>query len=303
MFSWIPIHREAIHRILQHRQDQKELLTILSEMDQQGLKVINLQDEGADGQTIPLAEIDPFTFLSTFNRGVTDKNRRDNWAFLKTRWGLKAPVPDDFTGIPVLHNMTSRLFPHYGEREKDHVGHLWQVAALAAGGEIEKVGEGSFNRCLKLECVGLRRLTICLFWINPEKFLPADHKTTDYGKSKGITTEREDYQSYRQWLKEMTAQVGNNYPHVSHEAHLFAIQGKSWGFTKWMGQAIPRFKSFRVERCPRGRIGFSAFDLLQQGSRCPGKADGSWVKWLASKAASSSSPGSALVASACQFCC
>lgn len=227
MFSWIPIHRDAIHRILEHRQNQKELLTILREMEQQGLKVISLQDEGADGQTIPLTEIDPFAFLATFNRGVTDKNRRDNWAFLKTRWGLKAAVPDDFTGIPVLHNMTSRLVPYAKEREKDHVAHLWQVAALAADGGIEKLDEESFNRCLKLVAVGVRRLTICLFWINPEKFLPADHKTTAYGKSKGITTEPEDYQSYRQWLKEMTEQVGSNYPQVSHQAHLFATQNQS----------------------------------------------------------------------------
>ena len=80
MLSWISIHREAIHRILEHRHNQKELLTILREMEQKGLKVISLQDEGADGQTVPLAEIDPFTFLASFNRGVTDKNRRENWS-------------------------------------------------------------------------------------------------------------------------------------------------------------------------------------------------------------------------------
>ena len=107
------------------------------------------------------------------------------------------------------------------------MAHLWQVAALAADGGIEKVDEESFNRCLKLVAVGVRRLTIGLFWINPEKFLPADHKTTAYGKSKGITTEPEDYQSYRQWLKEMTEQVGSNYPQVSHQAHLFATQNQS----------------------------------------------------------------------------
>jgi hypothetical protein len=43
----------------------------------------------------------------------------------------------------------------------------------------------------------------------------------------------------------------------------------SW--SQWMGQALPDFKSFRAEAMPMGRIGFSAFDLLQQGSRCPGK--------------------------------
>ncbi len=74
-------------------------------------------------------------------------------------------------------------------------------------------------------CIG--SLTIGLFWINPEKFLPADHKTTACGKAEGITTEPEDHQSYRQWLKEMTDRVGSNYPEVSHEAHLFVTPKQS----------------------------------------------------------------------------
>ena len=190
MFTWIPIHREAIHRILQYRQNQMELLTILREMEQQDLTVISLWDEGADGQNIPLAEIDPFTFLASFNRGVTDKNRQVNWNFLKMRWGLKALVPDDFMGIPLMFNMNSWFFPYATNREKDHVGHLWQVASLAADGDIEKVDAELFDRCLRLRRVGIASLTIGLFWINPEIFLPADHKTTDYGKAKGITTNR-----------------------------------------------------------------------------------------------------------------
>ena len=243
MFSWIPIHREAIHQILEYRHNEKELLTILREMERQGLTVISLQDEGAGGQTFPLAEIDPLTFLASFNRGVTDKNRRENWNFLKTRWGLKAPVPDDFTGIPILHNMSSWLFPYAGKREKDHVGLLWQVAARAADGDIVKVGEDLLERCLKLKKVGIGSLTMGLFWINPEKFLPADHKTRTYGKANGITTEPEDYQSYRQWLKEMTKQLGNNYPQMSHAAHLLAVQGKSWGFAKWMGLVLDALRA------------------------------------------------------------
>lgn len=227
MFSWIPIHREAIRKIIEYRKNQKELLTILREMKQKGLKVIKLQDEGAKGQSIPLAEIDPFTFLATFNRGLTEENRQENWKYLKARWSLKAPVPDDFKGIPTLFNMRSWLFPWAGNREKDHVDHLWQVATLAAEGGIENVDEALFDQCLKLELVGIVRLTIGFFWINPEKFLPAEAKTTAYGEAKGITTTPDDYQSYRQWLKEMTEQVGNNYPQVSYDAHLFATQNQS----------------------------------------------------------------------------
>jgi len=227
MFSWVPIHREAIHRILEHRQNQKELLTILHEMAQQGLNVINLQDKGADGQAIPLAEIDPFTFLASFNRGVTDENRRKNWRFLKTRWNLKSPIPNDFNGIPTLNNMRCRLMPWAKEREKDHVARLWQIASLAADGSIEQVGADAFDQCLNLPLVGMASLTIGLFWINPEKFLSADSKTTAYGKSRGITTDPKDYQRYRQWLSEMTEKFGSNFPLVSHEAHLFATQSET----------------------------------------------------------------------------
>jgi 5-methylcytosine-specific restriction protein B len=229
MFTWIPIHREAIHRILEHRQNQQELLAILRQMEQQGLKVVSLEDKGADGQTIPLAEIDPFTFLASFNRGVTEENRRKNWSFLKERWGLKSSVPDNFTGIPILNNMRCWLMPWAKDREKDHVERLWQVASSAADGGIEQVGAEVFDQCLNLPLVGMSSLTIGLFWINPDKFFPADSKHTAYGKSKGITTEPEDYQGYRHWLNAMTEKVGSNYPHVSHEAHLYATQQSTSG--------------------------------------------------------------------------
>lgn len=227
MFTWIPIHREAIQRTLEHRHNQQELLTILREMEQQGLTVISLEDEGPDGQTLPLEEIDPFTFLASFNRGVADENRRKNWSYLKERWGLKSGVPDDFTGIPTLNNMRSWLMPWARDRQKDHVERLWQIASLAAHGSIEQVGAEVFDSCLKLPQVRMANLTIGLFWINPEKFLPADHKTTAYGKFKGVTTEPEDYRSYRQWLSEMTERLGSEYPRISHDAHLFATQSQT----------------------------------------------------------------------------
>jgi len=251
VFSWIAIHREAIRKILEYRKDEKELLTILREMEQKGLKVINLQDKDASGQTIPLAEIDPFTFLASFNRGVTEENRRENWKFLKARWSLKAPVPDDFIGIPTLFNMTSRLIPWAKDKEENHVAQLWQVAGLAAEGGVENIDEELFNRCLKLKCVGIVRLTIGFFWINPAKFLPAEPKTTAYGKAKGITTKPEDYLSYRQWMKEMTEQLGSNYPQTSHAAHLFATQSSNWHFAKWMGPVLDALRALGGSGTPK----------------------------------------------------
>jgi 5-methylcytosine-specific restriction enzyme B len=227
MFTWIPIHRDAIHRILEYRGKEKELLTVLREMEKKGLKVISLQDEDQNQQKFPLAVIDPFTFLASFNRGITDENRKENWRFLKARWNLNAAVPEDFTGIPVLHNMSSWLFPYASKRQSDHTELLWQLAWVAADGDIGQVGEDLFNRCVNLNKVSISNLTIGIFWINPHKFLPADNKTSAYGEAKGIPTKPEDYKSYQRWLNEMTDQVGSNYPQVSHEAHLFSTRNQS----------------------------------------------------------------------------
>src|ERR1051326_3964427 len=235
MFSWVPIHKEAIHKILAHQNEQEALIAVLREMKQSGLKVISLEDKDANDKTVPLSEVDPFTFLATFNRGITEENRRENWNFLKTRWKLQSPVPEDFKGIPVMFNMNSWFFPWAKDKSKSHIQELWAIAGQAVKGGADQVDGDLFNRCAGLPLVNPNRLTIGLFWLNPEKFLPADNKTMEHSKAKGVKTDPTDYQSYLQWLKEMTERFGDNYPEISHAAHFFAIQGKNWGFTKWMG--------------------------------------------------------------------
>ncbi len=228
-YSWIPIHQEAIHRILPYRENQEGLLTILREMKDVGLKVISLKDKDSQGNTVSLVEIDPFTFLASFNRGVTEKNRQDNWAFLKKRWTLQSSVPSDFTGIPVLHNLCSWLFPYAAERDSTHVSHLWQIASQAVDGDIETINRQLFDACLKLPRVAIGGLTIGMFWINPGKFLPADHKTKAYAMAKGVDVEPKDYQSYCQWIDRMSQSLGQGYPQISHAAHLFATAGQGPG--------------------------------------------------------------------------
>ena len=72
------------------------------------------------------------------------------------------------------------------------------------------------------------------FWINPDDYLPADAKTVRYGKAKGVATQPEDFASYRQWLEDMRAVLGSDYPGLSHEAHLFATSGEPFTIsTSW----------------------------------------------------------------------
>src|SRR5579884_779228 len=105
MFSWIPIHIEAAQKLL--KLDGTQLIGALRAMESQGLTVISLEDRNASGESMPLTEVDPFTFFASFNRGITDRKRQDNWAFLKQHWDLSADVPADFTGIPTVFNRAS----------------------------------------------------------------------------------------------------------------------------------------------------------------------------------------------------
>ncbi|HXK40200.1 MAG TPA: hypothetical protein VJ837_05185, partial [Candidatus Paceibacterota bacterium] len=223
MFTWVPIHKEAVRRILSFSEPQQELLAVLREMEQQGLKVISLDDKSAEGR-VPLAEIDPFSFFASFNRGITEDNRKEDWRFLKKRWDLRSSVPDDFAGIPVLHNMKSWFFPYVKSRDKNHMDVLWQVFRQAADNPVEQIDRALFERCIALPQITTNKLTIGLFWVNPDAYLPADRKTKAFVEEKGVTEKPNDHDSYRRWLEEVRAKVGIDYPKISHDAHVWATE-------------------------------------------------------------------------------
>jgi len=46
MFSWIPIHKETASKIISLSNPQQEMLAVLREMSDRGLRVISLEDQG-----------------------------------------------------------------------------------------------------------------------------------------------------------------------------------------------------------------------------------------------------------------
>ena len=205
---------------------QKELLATLREMEQQGLKVIGLKDQDPKGSWHPLEQIDPFTFLATFNRKITKDNRRANWQFVKRRWSLQSEVPQDFSGIPTVTPMASWFFPYSFKRKKGDIEALWQLASQAMERPITEIDEKLFERCCQVRMVAIRKLTSGLFWINPQSFLPCDKKTSAFGKKHGVRARPLNFRSYVEWLEEISKALGKNFPKVSHEAHLWAMAQK-----------------------------------------------------------------------------
>ncbi len=101
---------------------------------------------------------------------------------------------------------------------------LWTLATQAAERSLDEIDEHLFQQCLDLAGVSLNNLSIALFWINPENFLPTDKKSIAYGATKGIGIDPYDFQSYHHWMSEMIRVFGNNFPEISRSAHIFALQ-------------------------------------------------------------------------------
>ena len=66
-----------------------------------------ITDQFPDGSSGPIRDMDPFTVMGTFNRGMTVENRRAVASGIASLLGVTQPLPEDFDGIPVLNNQRS----------------------------------------------------------------------------------------------------------------------------------------------------------------------------------------------------
>jgi hypothetical protein len=223
MFSWKPIYMELAKALMAYRDRQGELLEWLAELKAEGIPVIKLDDENPKDISVPLAEIDPFSFFANFNRGIKEEYRRRILEFLKGKMGLNAPLPDDFDGLPVVNLQKALFFPYAYDREDGDVPALWDLAKEIISKTPDSLNDEIFTRCLDIRQVGPAKLTIGMFWLRPDSYLAMDALTLDYVREKGVLSEKIDsLAEYRAFLSKVQSSVGDDYPALSREAYLFA---------------------------------------------------------------------------------
>lgn len=126
-------YEEFADKLLSYRERQSDLIAFLAELKTEGVKVTPLDDKDETGRQFQLTEIDPFTFFGCFNRGVLDATRTSILEAIKSRFGVAAPAPRSFLGIPILNNQKSWFFSYSGKRKPSDVPRLWTVFAEALG--------------------------------------------------------------------------------------------------------------------------------------------------------------------------
>jgi len=221
MFDWVPLYKEIGLKLLGFENRQSELIQLLRELREKGLRVISLLDKTEDGQ-VELTEIDPFTFFASFNRGLTEDSRRLSLGEVKSRWGLTAPLPTDFEGIPVVNNQQSWFFPYSKKRGKNDIPRLWTLAKESIEKDATTFDPQILQNCIAIKMANLAKLTMGMFWMNPDKYLAVDSKNRMFFKARGIESPL-DADSYFRFLSDVTAKLGHDFPSISRQAHLDSI--------------------------------------------------------------------------------
>ena len=193
-FTWIPFYKELAQKLLKFRNDRKPLVDWIYE-NLQGY--INHLKDAPDGRRVP--DIDPFTVFAIFNRGITDDKRINICEKFKVFLGVSASVPRDFDGIPVMNTQRTNFMAFMDKREEGDLERLWNVFENAI---LDKDIEYSYN-ALRNQFLIKYNLTIGLFWIRSDKYLPLDGNSQDLLESLGIEFDRTKFLPYIEYVRVM----------------------------------------------------------------------------------------------------
>ena len=193
-FTWIPFYKELAQKLLQYRDSRKPLIDWIYD-NLQGY-IGHLKDD-SDGRRV--SDIDPFSVFSIFNRGITDKNRGIICTKLKEGFSITAPIPEDYNGIPIVNALQSNFMAFEKDRKEGDIERLWNVFVAAVKDEPIKDAYDA----LKDQYLIKYNLTIGLFWLRPDKFLPLDGNCRDYLKDLGIPVPRHQFVVYDEYTKVM----------------------------------------------------------------------------------------------------
>lgn len=195
-FTWIPFYREFAEKLLKFRSDRKSLLEFIYSQRTE-MKADYLHDK--DGS---LTDIDPFTTMGIFNRGITEDNRLRTIALFKQFLGIDTDVPSDFTGIPILDNRKSHFFGFIDKRNANDIENLWTLfEKILKEEDIEDI----FNVIITQYAININ-VTMGLFWVCPNDFLALDGLNKKYLKTKyniEIPSKVPKYEEYKNILEDI----------------------------------------------------------------------------------------------------
>ena len=221
-FTWIPFYEEFANKLLEYKGKRKELVEIVYSLEGKYVNYIH-NDDGSNA-----TDIDPFSVFAIFNRGVTDENRKTILSHFKNKLGITTDLPHDYDGVPILNAQQSIFFGR--DTAGSQIPDLWNLFESAINGN-QPVFEKFFDNLQHTK--GIKwNITIGLFWIRPNKYMPLDGNSRTYLSQKGISIfpEKEiTANNYLNLLKDVQNGFSNN---IFDEKSLVELSYSAWKLSK-----------------------------------------------------------------------
>lgn len=199
-FSWTSFYEELADKLLMYRNNRAELMKIVMGLDKRYTKYIT--------ENSKIQDIDPFTVFSIFNRGLKTESRIEITKYFKHVFAMKADVPKDFNGVPVVMLMKA-MFVAKDDATMD-VQPLWDLLDSAINNNEEKFNT-AFNSARMLKGVKWN-ITMGLYWIRPYKFIALDNNRKYLAKLgfNVFNEENLNATNYLSLLKEINDAISGN---------------------------------------------------------------------------------------------
>ena len=236
-FTWIDAYQAIANALYAYNDKRDELLHLFNEL---------FSIDGADGKMrFPgngsgkeqYDAIDPFTFFSTFNRGVAtpgyDKKRIQVLTKVIEALNLDVQVPSDFAGVPINFNIRSWFFDGSLESiANGDVDRLWDVFIAAVDyadnpNENTRAAFVQTYNAVRNQPLLRWNITYALFWIRPYTFVGLDSVNREYlSVNYGIDIKNQPAgEQYLQYIQEIKDAVGVSFPVFSDNAF---VSGGWW---------------------------------------------------------------------------
>lgn len=174
-FQWIPFYEALADGMLSRSHERSELFNIIKDLADQEPLMSYLHFDQEEWWKARNYEIDPFTIFGIINRSLTDQNRTSLAGRLAEVFSVQAPLPIRFEGIPILNFMNAIY---------NGIDEIWTLFAealkVASSNTFTSDFEKFFDKAKAVHGNGLAYITMGLFWIRPNFYMPLDSNSRTY---------------------------------------------------------------------------------------------------------------------------
>lgn len=174
-YRWVDFYMELASALLKYKNNRNELINILKTIFSDAGMNFPFKERGKE----VYEDICPFTVFGSFNKGITNANRIALLEQFAKQFSIKAAVPTEFDGIPVVMNLSAWFFAYKENRGEHDIDNLWDLLekAIAYSDEASTDNKNAFiaayDTVTKQKMIKWN-ITMGLYWARPYTFINLD---------------------------------------------------------------------------------------------------------------------------------